>query len=246
LKEYAVLSDIHGNIWALEAVLKDIQKRDIDRIINLGDSLYGPLDPEATARCLMHLPHDGIRGNQDRILTTDHQPSDSSALIQVRESLKPDILQWLVSQPAVSIVDENLFLCHGTPESDRIYLLEDATGSVIALREETQLRSMLEPVQQMVILCGHSHTPRIVQLSDGRLVVNPGSVGLPAYTDTEPVPHRMETGSPHARYAVLTETDSDWMVELIAIPYAWGKAVDQACRNGRNDWAAWLESGRAD
>ena len=44
---------------------------------------------------------------------------------------------------------------------------------------------------------------RIVALDHDRLVVNPGSVGLPAYTDTEPVTHSMEMGAPHARYAVL-------------------------------------------
>ncbi|OGC07693.1 hypothetical protein A2V82_11055 [candidate division KSB1 bacterium RBG_16_48_16] len=82
-------------------------------------------------------------------------------------------------------------------------------------------------------------------MSDGRLAVNPGSVGLPAYSDDRPEPHKMESGSPHARYAVLSHTATGWMVEQLAIPYDWKKASEKARQNGRDDWAVWLESGRA-
>jgi hypothetical protein len=71
--------------------------------------------------------------------------------------------------------------------------------------------------------------------------VNPGSVGLPAYDDELPVPHAMETGSPHARYAIL---DGD-RIELRAIEYDVGAAVAAAKKNGRDDWARWLATGVA-
>ena len=64
----AVLSDIHGNRWALAAVLDDIGRRGITRLLNLGDSLYGPLDPAGTAALLLGLDCLSIRGNEDRIL----------------------------------------------------------------------------------------------------------------------------------------------------------------------------------
>lgn len=51
-KKIAVLSDIHGNSWALEEVIKDIEKRGIKNIIDLGDSIYGPLDPMGTYKLL--------------------------------------------------------------------------------------------------------------------------------------------------------------------------------------------------
>ena len=64
----AVLADIHGNRWALEAVLEDIRRRGIREMVNLGDCLYGPLDPAGTARLLLELDMPAVRGNEDRIL----------------------------------------------------------------------------------------------------------------------------------------------------------------------------------
>jgi hypothetical protein len=75
--------------------------------------------------------------------------------------------------------------------------------------------------------------------------VNPGSVGLPAYAAALPYPHAMEAGSPHARYAILTTHASGYAVEHVALPYPWDAAAAAARRNGRPDWAAWLETGRA-
>jgi diadenosine tetraphosphatase ApaH/serine/threonine PP2A family protein phosphatase len=113
------------------------------------------------------------------------------------------------------------------------------------LNDEAYIQSQLAPVSQTIILCGHSHVPRLVQLSDGRMVINPGSVGLPAYADDKPLAHKMENGSPHARYTLLTGETTGWGVEQISVPYEWEKAAEKAKRNGRNDWAIWLESGRA-
>jgi len=77
------------------------------------------------------------------------------------------------------------------------------------------LKSKPEPtaVHQAMILSGHSHIPRIVQVPDGRLVVNPGSPMLPAYLDDLPVGHKRENGSPHARDAVISKIVKGWTVE---------------------------------
>jgi predicted phosphodiesterase len=100
-------------------------------------------------------------------------------------------------------------------------------------------------VPQSVVLCAHSHVPRVVRLGSGQLAVNPGSVGLPAYDQDQPYPHVMEAGSPHARYAVLQNTSRGWRVEQLAIPYDHDAAADAASANGRPDWATWLQTGRA-
>ena len=92
-------------------------------------------------------------------------------------------------------------------------------------------------VSASLILCGHTHQPRIRQLDDGRLVVNPGSVGLPAYDDNHPHFHLVETDSPHARYALLERQNGRWNVELRNVAYDWESAAAQADRNGRPDWA---------
>ena len=76
-------------------------------------------------------------------------------------------------------------------------------------------------------------------------MVNPGSVGLPAYTDAEPYPHAMESGSPHARYAILSWSPRGYAVEHVQVPYPWSEAAAAARRNGREDWAGWISTGRA-
>jgi predicted phosphodiesterase len=246
LNQYAVLADIHGNIWALEAVLADVRRRKIRHHLNLGDAVYGPLEPQATALRLARLRSlVSIRGNQDRLPAEGSPHPASPTLDYVLQALTPQSRAWLASHPATAMVGQDLFLCHGTPASDETYLLEAMSPQGGFLHDLAVIQAQLAGVSRAVVLCGHSHLPRTVQLSDGRLVINPGSVGLPAYSDDTPVAHKMETGSPHARYAVLAETVSGWRVEQVTLPYAWKKAVDKARENGRNDWAAWLESGRA-
>ena len=58
-------------------------------------------------------------------------------------------------------------------------------------------------ITQSLILCAHTHIARAVRLRDGRLIVNPGSVGSPGYRDVHPFPHVVEAGTPDARYAIL-------------------------------------------
>jgi hypothetical protein len=75
------------------------------------------------------------------------------------------------------------------------------------------------------------------------VIVNPGSVGIQAYEGHHPVPHTLEMGAPHARYAVLERTGSGWIAELIAVPYDWESAARLAERNRRPEWARALRTG---
>ena len=245
MDQYAVLSDIHANIWALEAVLADIARRGLNQIINLGDTLYGPLEPQATAECLMKVPLVSVRGNQDRQLLEQPISPISPVQAYVLKDLSSCSLDWLAAQPATLFVADSLFLCHGTPLSDQAYLLETMTPAGGFLQESAAIQAQLTEIRQALLLCGHSHIPRILQLPAGPLIVNPGSVGLPAYSDDLPVVHKMETGSPHARYAVIAKTVTGWSVEQIAVPYDWDKAAAKARRLGQDAWAYWLEPGRA-
>lgn len=241
---YAILSDIHGNRWALEAVLGDIDHRGIGHIINLGDSVYGPLDPAGTADILIPLGFPTVRGNEDRIIT---DPADESPTIRfVREQLRPEHVDWLEGLPETAVIRGDLFVCHGTPQKDDQYLLRVVTPSGVAESSDGEISSELRGVPGRVVLCGHDHLPAVVRLGEGgRLVVNPGSVGLQAYTDDAPYPHAMESGTPHARYAVLTRSGGGWQADGIAVPYDWQAAAAAAGRNGRADWAVWLETGCA-
>jgi diadenosine tetraphosphatase ApaH/serine/threonine PP2A family protein phosphatase len=95
-----------------------------------------------------------------------------------------------------------------------------------------------------VILCGHTHIQRVMTLDDGRMIMNPGSVGLPAYADDRPHAYRAESGSPHARYAVLSNEGDGWMAELLSVDYDWEQAARDAEANARADWSRALRTGR--
>ena len=241
---FAAIADVHGNIWALDAVLADIRARGIGLIVNLGDHLYGPLDPVSTADRLIALDLPAISGNQDRELIAS-TPAEGT-LQQNREVLRPEHRAWLGKLPSTLLWEqEGVLLCHGTPHADDVYLLEQVGSSGASLAPSEKILSLLGGVSHALILCGHSHMPRTVMLPGGQMIVNPGSVGLQAFTDDHPVAHDMQAGSPHARYAILTRASHSWQVEHIAVVYDWRRAAEVAARNGRPDWAQWLKTGRA-
>ncbi len=240
---FAAISDVHGNLLALEAVLDDLARRGIREFVNLGDHLQGPLEPQATAERLMALGAPSIRGNCDRHL---YEP-DTRAMGTVaknRACLEPHHLAWLAGLPQTLRIGDDVLLCHGNPWADDVYLLEEVGASGVRLRSREELAGELAGIGARLILCGHSHMPRLVEVAPELLVANPGSVGLPAYTDESP-PHAMETGSPHARYAILKRAGRRWTVEHVAVPYDWDRAAALAEHNGRSDWAKWLRTGRA-
>lgn len=244
--QIAVISDVHGNRWALEAVLADINHRGIRNIVNLGDCFYGPLDPAGTAQILIPLNIPTVRGNEDRIIVEPPGASeDSPTLSYVKKCLKPAQLVWLNSLNLTTVVHEDFLLCHGSPGKDDEYLLVNVLAGEVSFRPADELMVKLSSVKQQVVLCGHDHVPRIVYLPGGKLIVNPGSVGLPAYTDDTPYWHAMETYTPYARYSIILGTDRGWQVENIAVPYDWEAAARMAKKNNRPDWAEWLRTGSA-
>lgn len=81
--------------------------------------------------------------------------------------------------------------------------------------------------------------------TDGKLVLNPGSVGFPAYYEEEPFPHVMESKSPHAKYAVLWRTEVGWRIEKVALPYDWELAARRAEEQGRPDYSHAIRKGYA-
>lgn len=211
--------------------------------VDLGDSVYGPLDPAGTARRLRALTIPHVRGNQDRVLVdTGAKPSRTAAW--VLDQLGSTDRAWLRNRsPAVQLAPDVL-ACHRIPTDDEAYLLEIVRATGVQVRDPRPLARHLAGVSASLVLCGHSHVPRTVAAEDGVVVVNPGSVGLPAFEDAVPVPHAMEAGSPHARYAIVERGEVGWMVEHVAVPYDWNAAAGAASRRGRDDWAGWLRSGR--
>jgi predicted phosphodiesterase len=242
----AVISDVHGNLLALKAVLEDIDRREIHRFINLGDCVYGPIDPAGTADLLISTRQRTVRGNEDRFVgdagVSDRQ---SPSLSFTRSQLTERHATWLASLPLSATIEPDIFFFHGTPERDDQYLLREVTPNGLRDRTPEELAELLMGIAYRLILCGHDHTPGHVYLPDGRLVVNPGSVGLQAFTDDQPYDHIISNGSPHARYAVLRRIGDGWSVEQVKIEYDWESTAQMASANGRKDWTHWLRTGRA-
>jgi predicted phosphodiesterase len=241
---FAAISDIHGNILALEAVLADIAAQGIADVVNLGDHLSGPLEARRTAELLMARGLPSIAGNHDRQLI-DRPPEAMGATDRhAHGQLERGHVDWLKSLPPTLTYRDDIFLCHGTPRSDTTYWLERVhPDGTVGMTPLADVAREAIGISASLILCGHTHIPRIARLSDGRMIVNPGSVGLPAYDDDTPVPHLMQSGTPNACYAILDRTGGGWQVTFRFVPYDNGSMADLAQRNGRPEWAKALATG---
>jgi predicted phosphodiesterase len=239
----AVISDVHGNLGALEAVLADINNQNVEQILNLGDALSGPLLPAECADRLIPLGLPTIRGNHERQLLTlkveEMGPSDR----YTAACLHPDHFRWIARFPERIQLFDEVLLVHGTPHSDLMYFLETVEREGLRRASLQEVSSRAAGVAAELILCGHTHIPRSVRLLDGRLIVNPGSVGLPAYQGDWPFSHEVQMGSPHARYAIVEKQEEKWSSELRAVAYDWERSAIIATQRGRPDWAHALRTG---
>jgi predicted phosphodiesterase len=179
----AALYDIHGNLPALEAVLREIDVAEVDRIVVGDDVLPGPMPKEAIALLTpLPLPTTFISGNGEAAVLKSRAGHDIAGLPeQAREAigwsakqLAPhevrEIERWpATSQLQVDGVGDVLF-CHATPRSD--------TEIFTKLMPDEQLAPMLEGAGAKLIVCGHTHMQFDRHVGDIR-VANAGSVGMP-------------------------------------------------------------------
>jgi predicted phosphodiesterase len=258
--KFAAISDIHGNLHALQAVLADIDREGVGQIVNCGDTLGGPLESAKTADVLMARGMPMIAGNHERQLLTlpadQLNRSDACTASEINAAHRA----WLHRAPPTLWLAEDVFICHGTPTSDVHYWLETVTGDFgqhgsLGVRAASQAEVMQRlgrgehTRRASLIVCGHTHVPRVVQVAspdDGHAItiVNAGSVGLPGYDDVHPHRHVIETGSPHARYALMVKTHQGWQVQLRSVPYDAEPMAQLAEERGRDDWARPLRTGR--
>lgn len=179
----AALYDIHGNIDALEAVLDEIERESIDRVLIGGDLAWGPFPAEVLDRVRSFaLPC--VRGNADReVAGLDDQGNEQGDWVGevtawCAQQLDGDQRRFLRDLPetqsmAIEGVGDVLF-CHATPRSDE--------EIITAITPEDEIATILRDVKQEVIVCGHTHS-QFDRAIDDRRLVNAGSVGLPYEDD---------------------------------------------------------------
>jgi predicted phosphodiesterase len=216
-----ILSDIHANLAALEAVLEDAGGS-YDAVWCLGDMVgYGPEPDECVTR-IRQLNVQAVVGNHDwaalgRMDVDDFNPEARRAVIWTREHLSPESLTWLSGLPSQPLVQEDFTLTHGSPR-DPVweYVLYPSTAAANFSHFDTPF-----------CLVGHTHIPALyalhandskvrglvptlgkrVSLRDGwRVILNPGSVGQPRDND------------PRSAYAILDTEEVTWEAHRVAYP----------------------------
>jgi putative phosphoesterase len=168
----AAISDIHGNLPALQAVLADIEREEVDAIVVAGDSFSGPW-PAEVVDLLEAVGARVVRGNADRL---DAIRGFDDALGAWNEGhLGQSRLTTVAAWPLTLELEVDglgaVLVCHSTPHADEpIYT---------RITPDDELVELLGPVRADVVVCGHTHMQYDRLLSTGLRIVNPGSVGMP-------------------------------------------------------------------
>jgi putative phosphoesterase len=174
----AVLNDIHGNLPALDAVLAEVDRAGVDAIVAGGDLVWGPM-PRETLERLVALGDRAafVMGNADRdvVEAFDGTAGEHDAVsTYCAERLTHWHRDFLAALPPTVVLEvdgvgETLF-CHGSPRSD--------TERITTATPDARLRTILDGVEQSLIVCGHTHR-QFDRRIDAWRIVNAGSVGLP-------------------------------------------------------------------
>jgi predicted phosphodiesterase len=218
----AVISDIHGNCVALDAVLRDLQQLDVDQVVCLGDAVQGGPQPAEVVARLRDLDCPIVMGNADDWLLTgtdtgaENIPEERRLRMDTVRSwqltrLTPDDITFMQAfQPTVRtpLDDEHSLLCyHGSPQSfDHVILPQTP---------DEEVRRFLTPDEGTIYTGGHTHMQFLRHF--GRTFhFNPGSVGV-AYRHDQPDDHfRLD---PWAEYALLSSRSGHLSLEFRRVPF---------------------------
>jgi len=208
----AVISDIHGNLFALEKVLEDIEHEKCDNIFCLGDLAMAGPEPNKTIELVKQMHWDIIQGNTDKMIAEYNEdmyeslkpviPIMANALkndVQVISSENKEFLRNLPENIEININNTPILLVHGSPRKNNEDILPDLPIE--------QVEEMTANTDARLILCGHTHLPCGYQTNSGKTVVNVGSVGRPF------------TEKPNACYAIVNFDDIGFGVEHRFVEY---------------------------
>ena len=245
MSRVALIADIHGNAVALEAVLADIERRDVDEIVCLGDvAAGGPQPREALARlCALGCPV--VRGNADDWLLGE-TPADGDeegrrlrAIVDwARAQLSDADLAYLESfAPTVELdlgCSRRLLCFHGSPRA--------SSDRLLATTPEDELARLFADATADVFAGGHTHL-QLARRFGRSLLVNPGSVGLPLRGGNDgDWPAAGEPRPPRFADYALIEVEAELAVELRCLPVD-VQAIERAGRASRMPYPDWWAAG---
>lgn len=213
----ALVSDIHGNLVALEAALADIEERSIDAVVCLGDVAAGGPQPRETLERTSGLGWTCVMGNADAWLVNPspvHRPGEKMQRIHeidlwCAQQLSPEhrwYLRTFVPVADLPAGNEERILCfHGSPRS--------YNDVILSTTSEPELQGMLAGVSATLLAGGHTHVPMLRRYRDA-LIINPGSVGRPFEVSGS----GRERKPPWAEYALVDWDRGRLGVEFRRVP----------------------------
>ena len=228
----ALISDSHGNYVALAAILRDMTRQEIDRVVCLGDMIQGGAQPKETLDAVRELDCPVIMGNSDDfLLGSTAEPIDKlpSSAIEIREwtlsRLSDDDTAFIRNfEPTVieRLVGNHHLLCfHGSPTS---YL-----DIILPHTEDARVDGWLTEPRAQYFAGGHTHLQQIRKVANG-LFVNPGSVG--AVFDIR-LPQDQIRLSPWGEYAVLSIDATGVSIDFRRVNFDLNEMEAQVRRSGR-------------
>ena len=195
----ALLADIHGNLLGLDAVLEELERDRVDRIVCLGDVAVGP-QPTATLDRIRSLGCPVLMGNWDTWFLEgfpDFQDDLGRKLVEMgswwADQLDEESRSYMRTfEPTLTLDlgDITLVACHGSPRSNE--------EGILATTPDEEVEEMLAGIDAPLVACGHTHFQLLRRVGE-TLLVNPGSVGLPFLRDGG-----VMQIAPWAEYAVVT------------------------------------------
>ncbi|NUV00168.1 metallophosphatase [Marinitoga sp. 1154] len=223
----AFISDIHANLEALNAVLKDIKKREIEKIYCLGDLVgYGP-NPNEVIDIIKKEKIESVMGNYDNAIGYEKEScgcaynpgretevGDESINWTIKNTTKKNkkYLKSLSSKIELKIEGINLLLVHGSPLN---HLFEYIKPDIDILR----LKEIVNKTNADIIITGHTHLIMSKHIK-GKAILNPGSIG------------RTKDGSPLATYLILEINNGIYNYEFIKVKYDVKKTVEKIIEVG--------------
>ena len=226
---YLVISDIHANLEAFDAVMAEAKSIGFEKVLLLGDLVGYGADPNAICERVRELNAEGlIRGNHDKVGSGVESPEGFNAVARnairwTYETLNKENREWLAALPAGPlIVDDMIEICHGTPFDEDAYVFDDLD----ALRAMHAARRPLCLFGHTHVQVGHylsrdqfglatadDHRPLGIPLDDAnRYLINPGSVGQP------------RDGDPRAGYGIVDTTAKEMTIYRVEYPISKAQA----------------------